>query len=169
MTAQHVQIIVTAMIGAGAWFLAYQQFKLNKTLASEQLRLGEAKLKFDLYQKRLALFMILRDFASQIAITNEEIDAGKFYRDTIERYFLFDAGEYAYFDEVYQKANEVKRLKQERSRPRLTEDEEQALTSRLVELTTWFFNQSDEMIEIFSRCLSIRTLRQPDSLAMKSS
>src|SRR4051794_532478 len=110
-----ISIIITAALGVVAGIIAYQQFKLNKNLSSEQsrlateqLRLNEAKLKFDLYQKRLALFMILRDFASQIAITNEEIDAGKFYRDTIECYFLFDANEYAYFDEVYQKANEVK-------------------------------------------------------------
>jgi hypothetical protein len=106
--------------------------------------------------------MRLRDFASQIAITNEEIDAGKFYRDTIERYFLFDTNEYAYFDEVYQKANEVKKLQLELSRPSLTADEERSLKSQLVTLHTWFYNQSDEMIKVFSKCLSIRTLKQPE-------
>jgi hypothetical protein len=100
-----ISTFFTAVLGVAASILAYQQFKFNRTLASEQLRLSDSKLKFDLYEKRLALFMIVRDFASQIAITSEEIDAGKFYRDTIERYFLFDAGEYAYFDEVYEKAN----------------------------------------------------------------
>src|SRR4051812_32777607 len=90
MTAQHVQIIVTAFLGVVASILAYQQYRFNKALSSQQLRLNESKLKLDLYERRLALFIVVRDFASQLAMTSEIIDAGKFYRNTIERYFLFD-------------------------------------------------------------------------------
>jgi hypothetical protein len=159
-----ISTFFTAVLGVAASILAYQQYRLNKNLASEQLRLSDSKLRFDLYEKRLALFMILRDFASQVAITNEEIDTGKFYRDTIERYFLFDAGEHAYFDEVYQKAGELKDVQLSLLRPNLTEEEEQTFKAKSHELRVWFFNQSDEMINVFSNCLSIRTLKQPKSL-----
>lgn len=158
-----ISTFFTAVLGVAASILAYYQYNLNKTLASEQLRLGDAKLKFDLYQKRLALFIILRDFASQIALETK-FDAGKFYRDTIERYFLFDESEYAYFNEVYQRANKLARIELELTRPMLTEDERQSLNRQVAELRTWFFNQSDEMIRLFSRCLSIRTLGQSDLL-----
>lgn len=169
MTVQFVQIIVTAFLGIVASILAYQQYRLNKNLSSQQLRLTESKLKLDLYERRLTLFRIVRDFASQLAITNEKIDAGKFYRDTIERYFLFDEHEYAYFDEIYQKANELRLAEEELTRPNLTDDEEQGLRERSHAIRVWFFNQSDEMIKVFSNCLSIKTLGQADSLEMKSS
>ena len=106
---------------------------------------------------------MLRDFASQIAITNEAIDSGKFYRDTIERYFLFDENEYAYFGEIYHKSDEVRRAREQLSRPNLTEEEERAIKAQIVSLDTWFYNQSDEMIKVFSKCLSIKTLGQSDS------
>lgn len=170
-----ISIIVTAALGVAAGVIAYQQYKLNKNLsyeqtrlASEQLKLSDIKLKFDLYLKRLALFMILRDFASQIAMGDEEYDAGKFYRDTIERYFLFDANEYDYFDKVYQKANELTHALLDRSN--LPEEaERQEASQRVASLKTWFNNQSDEMIKVFSNCLSVKTLKQPDSLDMKIS
>jgi hypothetical protein len=164
-----VQIVTTAFLGVTASFLAYQQYKFNRNLSSQQLRLTESKLKLDLYERRLALFMKVRDFASQLAITSEEIDAGKFYRDTIERYFLFDEHEYAYFDEVYEKAKELKRTEEQFSRPRLPDREEQELKERSHALRVWFFNQSDEMISVFSNCLAIKTLGQSDSLNTKSS
>ena len=49
MTAQFViSTLITVAIGIAAWIIAFQQLRLNRTLSSEQLRLSEAKLKFDL-------------------------------------------------------------------------------------------------------------------------
>ena len=70
-----------------ASFLAYQQFHLSKS-----------KLKFDLYEKRLRLFNVVRDFASTVALRGE-LDSGQLYRDTIERYFLFDKDVCDYIDQ----------------------------------------------------------------------
>lgn len=162
---QVLSLIITGAIGTAAWIIAFQQLRLNRTLVSEQLRLADAKLKFDLYQKRLALFMLVQDFVSQMAAMNEEFDQSKFYRDIIERYFLFDADENAYIDKVCQKANELKRALA-RSGPQLMNaDEADRLELRI--FIQWFSNQSDEMIKVFSKCLSIKTLGQPDSLGLK--
>ncbi|HVF68079.1 MAG TPA: hypothetical protein VM914_10460 [Pyrinomonadaceae bacterium] len=176
MTAQEFQIILTAVqiattafLGVTASILAYQQYKFNKNLSSQQLRLTESKLKLDLYERRLDLFMKLRDFASQLAITNEKIDTAKFYHDTIERYFLFDEHEYRYFDEVYEKAKELRHTEMGLQRPHLTDEEEQVIQNRNHDLRVWFFDQSDEMIKVFSNCLAIKTLGQSDSLSTKSS
>lgn len=137
----------TLGIGVAAWFLAYQQLKLSKS-----------KLKFDLYAKRLDLFNVVRDFASTLALQGEA-DTGKFYRETIERYFLFEANVCSYIDEMYEKAKQVQNTKQELLRPNLTEEEKQKLDKQLVKDKTCFFNQSDIMIKVFSEDLSIKTLR----------
>jgi hypothetical protein len=47
----------TSLIGVAASILAYQQFKISK-----------AKLKFELCEKRYALFIKLREFASDLEI-----------------------------------------------------------------------------------------------------
>ncbi|HYR76309.1 MAG TPA: hypothetical protein VEM96_10750 [Pyrinomonadaceae bacterium] len=79
-----ITALATVTIGIAASILAYQQYKISK-----------AKLRFDLYDKRLTLFNRLRDYASEVAMTSKDgleilDDAGKFYRDTIECQFLFD-------------------------------------------------------------------------------
>ena len=90
----------TLIIGIAASWLALQQFRISR-----------AKLKFELYDKRLVLFRIVRDFASAIALDHKRDsfntldEAGKFYRETIEHRFLFDADVSAYFDEIYEKAS----------------------------------------------------------------
>src|SRR5215831_8725840 len=101
--AAHIELILriistaaTVTIGVAASFLAYQQFKISKS-----------KLKFDLYEKRLELFNRLRDYASEVAMTNpdwnETLDkAGKFYRDTIQCRFFFDKDVSNYFNNVYE-------------------------------------------------------------------
>lgn len=137
----------TLLIGVAASFLACQQFRLSKS-----------RLKFDLYEKRLALFMTVRDFASIYALRGEG-DPGKFYRDTIERFFLFDEDVTAYIYGMYEKANEVERTKLELERPNLPEGEEQALKKKRVDGLVWFYNQSDSMIKVFSKDMSIKTLR----------
>src|SRR5437764_11604789 len=94
-----LRIVTTAStltIGIAASILAYQQFKLSR-----------ARLKFDLYEKRLALFNRVRDFASAVALAGRDekdiTDPGKFYRDTVEHRFLFEPDVWAYFAEVYER------------------------------------------------------------------
>lgn len=142
-----ISTLSTLAIGLAAWLLAYQQLKLSKS-----------KLKFDLYEKRLALFKIVRDFASTLVLRGDA-DSGQLYRETIERYFLFDEDVCTYIGEMYERAKQVEQTKQELSRPSLTPEERQSLNKKLVGDKTWFFDQSDKMIEVFSKDLSIKTLR----------
>ncbi len=144
----------TLVIGIAASWLAYRQFKISN-----------AKLRFELYEKRLVLFRIVRDFASAISMEHKRDsfqtldDAGKFYRDTIEHHFLFDADVSAYFDEMYQKAKDLSHVELELSRPNLTSDERTALNKQTVALMAWFFEQSGVMLTVFRKDLSIRTLQ----------
>ncbi len=170
-----ISTFFTAAIGVAAWILAYQQLKLNKTLssqqlrlASEQLRLSEAKLKFDLYERRLKLFEIVKEFNGGFVMSGKA-DTGKFYHDTIERHFLFDDDVSSYIGEVYQRARQANRTKLNLDSPNLTEDERQELNAQYAEQMRWFYDQAENVPKVFSKDLSINTLRQSDLLPMKSS
>lgn len=149
-----ISTLATLTIGVAASALAYRQFKISK-----------AKLRFDLYEKRYALFLKLRMFVSDLAIGNNndpqevQLKAGAFKRDTIECRFLFDDDVAAYFDLVYSKASELVRAYLDFQRPNLPDDEEEVYRTRLGDLHVWFFNQSDEMFAVFRNDLSIKTLR----------
>ena len=148
-----ITTISTLTIGVAASVLAYQQFKISK-----------AKLRFELYEKRYALFLRLRMFVSDLAIgsndTTEVLSkSGAFKRDTIECRFLFDADVVAYFDQVYEKARALSKAKLNFDRPLLREDEADSIRDRLNNLHVWFFDQSDEMFSVFQKDLSIKTLR----------
>lgn len=99
MTLDYILKIVSTIsaltIGIAASALAYQQFRLSRS-----------KLRFDLYEKRLAVFKTVRDFASTLAIKGEA-DAGAFYRDTIERRFLFEEDIYSYIEGMYERAKQL--------------------------------------------------------------
>lgn len=141
-----VSTVSTFAIGVAASFLAYQQFRISKS-----------KLRFDLYERRLRLFNVVRDFASTVALTGE-LDSGKLYRDTIERYFLFDKDVCDYIDEMYEKAKQFERTKLDLSQSNVDDEARKKLNAKRVEMKTWFFNQSDNMIKVFSKDLSIKTL-----------
>src|SRR5262249_54063487 len=100
-----IQAASTLAIGIAASFLAYKQFSLSRS-----------KLRFDLYEKRLAVFKTVRDFASAIALKGEA-DPGAFYRDTIERRFLFEEDVYLYIEEMFKRAQELRGLKEHYAEP----------------------------------------------------
>lgn len=172
MTVQFIiSTLITAAIGVAAWIIAFQQLRLNRTLSAEQLRLTEAKLKFDLYERRLVLFRTVKEFAGKLTMTgNAGHDVtGPFYHDTIERHFLFDKDVADYIGEMYEKAKQVNGTKLELERPRLEENERQTLNRQLVDQMKWFYEQEQNVIRVFSKDLSIKTLGQSDALVSKSS
>jgi hypothetical protein len=127
-------------------------------LACQQFRISRSKLKFDLYEKRLRLFNVVRDFASTVALRGE-LDSDQLYRDTIERYFLFDKDVCDYIDQMHERAKELERTDLDLERPNLNEEARQALKAKKVKTKTWFFDQSDNMLKVLSKDLSIKTLR----------
>jgi hypothetical protein len=137
----------TFAIGIAAWRLAFQQFRISRS-----------KLRFDLYEKRLAVFKTVRDFASATAF-GREADPGAFYRDTIERRFLFEEDVYSYIEGMFSRAQELRGLNEEYAQPRLTEPERTRLRKAIVDHNSWFFDQTDKVFEVFSKDLAIKTLR----------
>lgn len=162
-----ISTLITASIGAAAWVIAWQQFRLNKALASEQLRLNRAKLQFDLYERRLALFRTVKEFAGKFAMTGE-CDTGAFYHDTIERHFLFEKDVSDYVGEMYKRAHQAKRTKEELSRENLDENERERLIHKHGEEMNWFYEQEQNVIRIFSRDLSIKSFGQTESVVQRS-
>ena len=143
-----ISTVSTLTIGVAASILAYQQFRLSR-----------AKLRFDLFEKRYAIFMIVRVFASTMAMKGEA-DAGELMRSTTERFFLFEKDVCDYIETMYKKAWNIRKKKDELTRPNITPEQTEECQNQLYEDTTWFYNQSDEMIPIFSKYLSIKTLNQ---------
>lgn len=152
-----IAALSTFIIGVAASVLAYQQFRLSR-----------AKLKFDLYERRLALFNRVRDFASAVALfdissdlekVDPAADPGKFYRETIEHRFLFPSDVWPYFAECYDRANRIRRCNLHLTSPNLADEDEQTTRNQKSEDMNWFFNQEKEMFTVFSRDLSIKTLR----------
>jgi len=104
------------------------------------------------------LFNVVRDFASIYALKGEA-DSGKFFRDTVARHFLFEADVSTYIHKMYERGIQADHTNLDLSRPNLTEQERQALNEQRVEDLKWFFAQSDNMIKVFSKDLSIKSLR----------
>ncbi len=168
MTIQFViSSFITGAIGVAAWFIAFQQLRINKTLSAEQIRLTEAKLRFDLYERRLALFRTVKGFAGRITMAGEADDTGAFYHDTIERHFLFDKDVADYIGKVYDEALELNRINIRMGGTNLTQDDQEQLKERKVALLNWFYEQEQNVIKVFSRDLSIRTLGQSGALVPK--
>ena len=142
----------TLVIGLAASFLAYRQFML-----------GKAKLKYDLYEKRLALFNKVRTFASSFILYGEtepgEKCREKLYAEMVEMHFLFDQEICTYVDNMYKKSKDYEQVKLELSTPNLSPEKKQALDKSLVANKVWFFDQHNELIKLFSKDLSIKSLR----------
>ena len=139
--------IFTIVIGFAASAIAYQQYTISKS-----------KLRFDLYEKRLRIFATVREFASTVAL-RQEFDVGQFYRDTLERYFIFDKDVCDYIDEMFEKAKLIERTMTERAALNMNNDERRlTLNQTLTQTKTWFFDQADTMVALFSKYLSIKAL-----------
>jgi len=127
-------------------------------IAVQQLKLAKYRMKHDLFEKRFKAFMKLREFVSEVALS-DDFDPGAFYRGTIERRFLFDrTGVSEYFDSVYEKSNRLKDDIRTSRRENLPEAQRDEVIERINTSKMWFFDQSDEMFKVFSPDLSIKTL-----------
>lgn len=145
-----ISTLSTFAIGVAVVVLAYQQFKISRS-----------KLKFDLYERRLKLFNVVREFCGRVAMEGKinARDSSDLYHDTIERHFLFDQEIISYIGNVYERSKQLQRTRLELERPRLTEDEKQALDRQLVAQMTWFYDQAENISRVFSPELSIKSLK----------
>jgi hypothetical protein len=152
LTFRLATILLTLGLGIAAYVIAKQQLEINKY-----------RMKFDLFEKRFAIFMQMRNFASAIAL-GQEFDPGKLYRDTIERKFLFepDSEVLTYFNEMYRRGNELNIILRDLQPAHMAgpdEGQRNALHEQELAQKTWFYEQSDAMFKVFSKDLSIETLK----------
>jgi hypothetical protein len=159
-----VSTFLTAAIGAAAWLLAFLQLRINKNLSSQQLRLSHAKLKFDLYERRLALFSAVKKFALRVSQTSGEVDTLAFYRETLESNFLFDKEIVDYINDMHKRARLIIRIKETLANRLLDAEVRKELEAEITTEFDWFHKQHREVVNVFSQSLSIRTLEGQDSL-----
>jgi hypothetical protein len=134
--------VATLAIGIAASALAYQQFRISKS-----------KLRFELYEKRLALFKLAMEFTRAVCANTDQSKtlelAWAFKRDTSEHCFLFTPDVAAYFNTLYAKANELAGA----------QGRTLGANNDTTDLLLWFDSQSYAMVKVFQVDLSIETLR----------
>lgn len=148
-----VSTLATLIIGVAASALAYQQFRINK-----------AKLKFDLYEKRLALFRRAHEFidlvgTDSIADSIHEPDeirqsANKFTHDTVEVKFLFEKNIEALFHELHLKAWQLADIEAQRKK-----NDSPELRKQAIDVRVWLNGTGIDMAEAFHKDLGIKALR----------
>jgi hypothetical protein len=140
--------LLTPLLAIVAGYVAYQQYRTNRS-----------KLKFELYEKRLATYHALMELLSAIVreadVKIEELM--KFNRETNESYFLFGKDIYSYLWEIHLKAVDLHTMNQSLYHENLPIGEERSrIAKEKGELLKWFGNQFDTSRKKFAKHLSLR-------------
>ncbi len=146
-----VSTLATVAIGVAAAFLAYRQYKISHT-----------KLKFDLYERRLALLTTLMDLADQMGHVEQSSDASKILgriNQLFEHQFLLDdpvitahVSDMSHYALKMTTAMTI--LERKMVPPDKVKDEE--LT--VMESRGWFLVLRDNIPDLFKKHLSLKTL-----------
>lgn len=135
------------VIGLLGVYIAYQQWHTN-----------HLKLRSDLYERRLAVYMALMDHLSRI-MKNADIDfdgSVLLLQKTRESYFLFGKKVAKYLDTIYDRSIDLHGQIEKLHTPGLVVGEERAkLADRNTELLKWFGAQLLQAREIFKGELSL--------------
>jgi hypothetical protein len=137
-------------IGVLLAFIAYRQSKISL-----------AKLKFDLYERRLKVFNIVMTFIASIFANGnvEMIVLHQFLYDTNECEFLFGKDVCKYIEVLHRKGKEIHYANLKLERRMLGESDRSEITGENLELANWFDQQLKEARKIFSKDLTIKSLR----------
>ena len=135
--------LLTPLIAILAGYIAWQQY-----------RTARDKLKLDLYDRRFRVYRGLMDFLhAVIQEGSASRDAlGKYYSETNEKKFLFDADVTDYMEEVRDKAVRLRQVG--RKIENLPENQEQERSTAIdedAELCQWFEEQAEERSTSFNR------------------
>jgi hypothetical protein len=144
--------LLTPIIALLAIYIAYQQYKIS-----------EHRLRHEIYEKRVKIYMAVNKFISQITANGQTnfTNCHEFYSEASEAAFLFDSSIMEYIDQLYGKAIVLIEL-QEKLYP---SDESQGLevgeersnvASQKAVLFKWFAKQLTESKELFTKKIGIK-------------
>ena len=140
---------LTALIAFFAAFIAYQQFKINKY-----------KYKFDLFDKRFAVFIKFREFAQKVDEDGGKIKISEIQRfrfQILEHKFLFNTEFTEYISDFIENVKRLRTINvdlETREYENISELKKQELS----ELTNWFTIQIEYIEDRFYYYLSIKDL-----------
>jgi hypothetical protein len=156
---------LTPVIAIIAAYIAYQQFLTNRRKGESDAQFAKSKQRFDLYDRRLAVFNAAMDLIATVQhMPPEEIHEPlfTFHRAISESYFLFDQDILDYLQLLNAKYNQFSVLNRWAASPMLPEgDKGQQRIDDALALQLWFGDQFDEARRKFSKYLFLREIATP--------
>lgn len=151
--------VMTLFIAGFVAFIGYQQFKLNKKLAT----LDSQKIKLELYEKRFRIFTETKKILHKINQDSriDLIELREFRFNTNERLFLFENDINSLIDQIKTNAIELNHstddLKNLSRFPVGSYEREQQI-NKDSELTRWFSNEYENIETRFLKYLDFKKL-----------
>jgi hypothetical protein len=135
---------------------------LTAYIAFAQYRLAKAKHRFELYERRSAVYKAAMKFIAQVTSGGNASleDSRTFLRDTSEAGFLFKKSKakqiQAFLDSLYKKSVDLYTTNEQLNSNRGTPDNQrEERANKMHDLLIWFGKQFDECRKLFASELSL--------------
>ncbi|GET22269.1 hypothetical protein [Prolixibacter denitrificans] len=154
---------LTPLIAIIATYIAYQQYKANKSLEKKRLSLEEYKLKLELYNKRYRIFQETKELLFNIVkkVYVNPVVLRDFRFNTNESKFLFDDDIIQFLEELTDKAIDLNQTEDELKNTELypigTEIREQK-NKENGQLRHWFNTNYESIESRFDKYLNFKNL-----------
>ena len=137
-------------------------------IALQQVQIARMKLRFDLYEKRFAVFEAARKLVIE-AITHGDISTSALSAYSLriaDAVFLFDDELSNYLRQLFHHANNLSVLKRAIEPSPVGSSQREDLVRRAGEETVWFNNQVNELVLQFKPFLKLdeRERRRPSAI-----
>lgn len=152
MNSGTIQILIAIIVA----YIAYQNYKIN----SDNSKLRIDKLRFDLFEKRYAVYRTIQEFIATIiregCINNRLL--GDFNRETSYGEFLFGSEITDYIKSIYKKGCDLILTKELLDDTRLEASKRSRIINDKSELLLWFGGQFDISRKLFDKYLSFSVI-----------
>jgi hypothetical protein len=141
--------LLTFLVACGLAFIAYQQFQIAR-----------AKLKIDLFEKRIAVFNATRQMlGAMVSDGPGELEKVYEFRAAVAAApFLFDDDVIAYLEEIDSRAVDLRAIVKRIEKPSTNGDRD-SLIDKEAAVQIWFKNQLLEITAKFMPYLGLHTWR----------
>ena len=136
---QWLSALLTPVIGLLAGYIAY-----------EQMRTARAKLRLDLFDKRVALYEAAMTFLAHVGTSGTVTHAERvaFFREVRNSRFLFEPTVHERMVTIYQRAGDLLFAEALQTGPQ-PDKQQEAIEAKWKTLLPWFATQLDEMPNLF--------------------